>query len=89
MMKQLIPTSLRRPEERYAARQMADALLRAATRKERAAAMPKPDKKAAPTITAGPQPLRLADLKQALAARDSRLQSATNRAGGSRHIKEE
>jgi hypothetical protein len=67
-MKQTIPTSLRRPEQRHAARAMADAILRADARRQRAGAMPKPAKKAAPVPT-GPQPLRLADLKRALAAR--------------------
>jgi hypothetical protein len=69
-MKLTIRTSLRRPEERFAARQMADALLRADRRRARTQAMPKPaPKKAAPTV-AGPQPIRLADLKRAFAARE-------------------
>jgi hypothetical protein len=76
---------LRRPEARLVARQMADALLRADGRRARAAAMPKLTKKATLTVTAGPQPIRLADLKRALAVRDSSLQSVSNRAGGSRH----
>jgi hypothetical protein len=86
-MKTMVPTNLRRPEERYAALKVADALLRADRRRQRHAAMPKPTiKKAAPTV-AGPQPIRLVDLRRALAARDSRLQSATNRAGGPRRNK--
>jgi hypothetical protein len=68
-MKHQIPTSLRRPEERYAARQMADALLRADRRRARAQTMPQPAKKAAPTVMAGPRTLHLSDLKKALAAR--------------------
>jgi hypothetical protein len=65
-MKNQIPTDLRRPEQRLAALKMADALLRADRRRQRAQAMPKLDKKVVPT-TAGPQPLRLTDLKTALA----------------------
>jgi hypothetical protein len=64
-MKYVIPTSLRRPEERFAARQMADSLLRADRRRTRAQTMPQPTKKAAPTVTAGPRTLRLSDLKRA------------------------
>jgi len=64
-----MPTSLHRPDQRLALRQMADALLRADARRRRMAAMPKP----APTKPAPPpsglQPLRLADLKWALAMR--------------------
>jgi hypothetical protein len=67
--KREIPQSLRRPEERYAARQVADALLRADARKQRAAAKPKPLKKAAPTIMAGPRRLHLTDLKRAVVER--------------------
>ena len=84
-MKHTTPTSLRRPEARYAARQMADSILRADARRQRAAAVPQSTtKKAAPTPSAGPQRLHLSDLKRAFAARDSRLQLASNRAGGSR-----
>ena len=47
-----IPTSLRRPEQRFAATRAADAILRADARKQRAAAMPKlTTKKAAPPTT--------------------------------------
>jgi hypothetical protein len=67
-MKIQTPTSLRRPEERYAALQMANAILRADARRQRARATPKLTKKVVPT-TAGPQPLRLSDLKTALARR--------------------
>ena len=77
-MKHQIPSSLRRPEERFAARQMADALLRADRRRARAQTMPQPTKKAAPTVTAGPRTLRLPDLKRAFAARE-RLQRTERR----------
>ena len=47
--KREIPQSLRRPEERYAALQIANHLLRADThRKQRAVAKPKPTHKKAP-----------------------------------------
>lgn len=73
-MKHQIPASLRRPEERYAARQMADALIRADNvRRRRAAAMPRLNKKKAPLVETGPQRLHLSDLKSAL-ARKRRLQ---------------
>jgi hypothetical protein len=63
-----MPTSLRRPDQRLALRQMADAILRADTRKQRGAATPKlAPKKPAPPPT-GPRPLRLADLVRALSA---------------------
>jgi hypothetical protein len=69
-MKHTMPTSLRKPEARLAARAMADAMLRADRRRQRRAqAIPRLDKKAAPTPPAGRQPLRLTDLKRALAAR--------------------
>jgi hypothetical protein len=72
-VKHQIPTNLRRPEERYAARQMADGILRAARRRARRMATNDTlgglTKKAAPTVMAGPQPLRLSDLKTALARR--------------------
>jgi hypothetical protein len=66
-MKPVIPVSLRKWEQRVAANAVADAILRADARKQRAAAKPKPIKKAAPTVMAGPQPIRLSDLKPALA----------------------
>jgi hypothetical protein len=83
-MKHQIPASLRRPESRAIARQMADSILRADARRQRAAALPQPTTKKAPPVEIGPRRLHLSDLKRALVARDSRLQSATNRAGGSR-----
>ena len=55
-----IPTSLRRPEQRFAANSRADAILRAEARKRRAAAMPKPTTKKAPSVEAGPRRLHLA-----------------------------
>jgi hypothetical protein len=65
-----MPTSLRRPEPRLALRQLVDAMLRADARRQRAAAMPKPaPKKPAPLSSTGPRPLRLSDLKRALAMR--------------------
>jgi hypothetical protein len=69
-MKPIVPTSLRKPEQRLAARQMADALLRADARRQRAAAMPKPSPKKAPPVETGPRRLTLSDLKMhPLAAR--------------------
>ena len=50
-------------------------IARAAARKERATATPKPTKKAAPPVEIGPRRLRLADLRRALAARQ-RLSAA-------------
>lgn len=68
-MKHMIPTSLRRWEERAAARRMADALLRADARRHRASAMPRLDKKKVPPPTTEPRRLHLSDLKRALAAK--------------------
>jgi hypothetical protein len=48
---------------------MADALLRADTRKQRAAAMPKPTPKKAPLVPTGPRRLHLSDLKRAIATK--------------------
>ena len=64
-----IPTSLRRPEQRFAANRAADAILRADARKRRAAAMPKLTTKKAPSVEAGPWRLHFSDLKTALAAK--------------------
>jgi hypothetical protein len=50
-VKPVIPVSLRKWEERAAALKVADALLRADRRRQRAAATPRPDKKAAPVKT--------------------------------------
>jgi hypothetical protein len=64
-----MPTASRRPDQRLALRHMADALLRADARRQRATAMPTAPQKPASLSTTGPQPLRLADLKWALAMR--------------------
>jgi hypothetical protein len=64
-----MPSSLHRPEQRLALRRMADALLRADARRRRIAAMPKPAPKKPAPLPTGPQPLRLSDLKRALAMR--------------------
>jgi hypothetical protein len=63
-VKPALPTSLRRLEQRHAARRMADALLRAAARRQRA---PEPKKKEPPAVEAGPRRIRLSYLKQELA----------------------
>jgi hypothetical protein len=72
MKPQMIPTDLRKWEERAAATRMADALLRADRRRARRMAANDElgglNKKAAPTV-AGPQHLHLSDLKSALAHR--------------------
>jgi hypothetical protein len=68
-MEQKIPTNLRRPEERYTALKMADAILRGDRRRQRAQAMPRPDKKRAPQVQVEPRRLHLSDLKTALAAK--------------------
>lgn len=64
-MKHTIPISLRRWEERAAARALADAILRADARRQRTSALPRPDKKRAPQVSAGPRRLHLSDLKRA------------------------
>jgi hypothetical protein len=45
----------------------ADALLRADRRRQRAQSMSSPNKRRAPQVQTGPRPLRLSDLKSALA----------------------
>ena len=78
-MRPVVPVSLRKPEQRYAALKAADAIFRADARKQRAAATPKPTiKKATPTVMAGPQRLHLSDLKRAFAERE-RLQRTEQR----------
>ena len=82
-MKYILPNNLRRPEERYTALKMADAILRGDRRRQRRMALPQPStEKAAPTSVAGPQRLHLSDLKMAFAARER--QQRTDRAGGFR-----
>ena len=68
-MKPVIPVSFRKWEQRVAANAVADAILRADARKQRAAVNKEAQsiKKAAPTVMAGRQPIRLADLKRAFA----------------------
>jgi hypothetical protein len=79
-VKYTAPTSLRRPDQRLAARKMADALLRADARRRRIAAMPPlaPKKSAPPSEMKGPRRLRLSDLKTALSARRRPNNTATN-----------
>jgi hypothetical protein len=65
-MKHTTPTSLRRPEERYAARALADQILAADSRRARVAELnrgrPNGTKRRAPVPDRGPTPLRLSDL---------------------------
>jgi hypothetical protein len=78
-MKPVIPVSLRKWEQRVAANAVADAILRADARKQRAAVKkPQSIKKAVPTVMAGPQRLHLSDLKRAFAERE-RLQRTEQR----------
>jgi hypothetical protein len=78
-MKHTMPINLRRPEERFAALKMADSILRADRRKQRVAAMPKPDKKKEAPTMAGPQHLHLSDLKRAFAARERQQRTERRR----------
>jgi hypothetical protein len=79
-VKRAMPTSLRRPDQRLAARKMADALLRADARRRRISAMPPlAPKKPAPTSEMKePQRLHLSDLKLALSARRRSNNTAAN-----------
>jgi hypothetical protein len=68
-MKYTLPTSLRRPEQRYAALNMADQMLRADARRQRAQAMPGLDEKRAPQVPVRPRRFHISELKTALAAK--------------------